>query len=175
MGNVAQSLEWDGLATAPTDSIRIWPKGGKTFTAFTGSANLMPGLACYLSAAPNTFIEAGAILGKTATEGFLYVVEVEAESVYQAENYVLATAYAASVSCRVFRPKVGDQFWLKGSSLTCAEQETLVTAANGLWTNVGDPDGQVGAAMAWACKALAPLTSGTWVPGEFIGMHTFDN
>ena len=70
---------------------------------------------------------------------------------------------------------VGMDVWCKGSSLTYVQDEILVPAANGLVTNVTDPDGETIETESWGFRALGPVTSGTWVPCRFVGRIVYDD
>jgi len=179
MGVVSPSVLFHSRETEPLSTVLINDGGAlverKTMTADT--ANLKPGMLTYITAStyPNEITESGAEHGKLTTSGGIWVVDIEASTANLAQNWTKDTAYADLDSVQAFHLRSGMQIWLRGSSLTAALEEILVPAASGLITNVDDtsPDDLVYNAHSF--KALTALTSGTWIPCEYVGLSAIDS
>lgn len=179
MGTVGRSWLFHSHATQPMSSILIDPNGNpiQYFPGVADTANIYAGLLVYRTATTyeNEVTECPADYGDIATEGFPMAVEIEPVDIHMDENYDIDTAYADGDPIpRLLKLYPGMWIWVKGSSLTAAQDELLVHAASGLVTNVGDPDGAAIDQASYAYRALADISSGTWIPVEVVGRQAFD-
>jgi len=176
---MGRGFGWYSNATEPLSSVLIDPMTSpvRYLPGVTDEASIYAGLLVYLTAGsyPNDFTRCAALHGKIATHGKPYLVEAPDADIHMAYNYDFTTAYSDKDPIKILElfPKMW--VWVKGSTITAALGETLVHAANGLVTNVGDPDGEVHAISCYAYKALMTVTSGTWVPVEVLGLTSIDN
>ena len=174
MGTVARSPLYDSDQTEPLSTILISDGGAevlrRTMTADT--ANLKPGMLVYITANtyPNEVTECGKEHGAAdSTIGEIWVVDIEASTAHMPQPYSKDTAYADLDPVQCFKLANGMKFWGKGSSLTATISEILVTAASGLISNQDDPSPDAVALDLDGFRALTALTSGTWLPVQYIG------
>ena len=117
----------------------------------------------------------GAKQGKDHLDKSPLLIEIDPAHMSLPDNYDKTTAYPDNSKMRALELFVGMDVWVKGSSLTAAQDESLVCAANGLVTNVGTAVGETIDATAYGFRALSPLTSGTWIPVRYLGRITYDD
>ena len=178
MGTVARSPLWKSDQTEPDDTILISPGGNAVdlVDLITDTSNIKPGLCTYISANtyPNEVTESGAVHGDDSRVQTQFSIEIPAHHIRFPGNYEKDVAFDDLDPCQGFEHKPGMKIWMKGTSLTCLLGENLTNGANGLVTNVGDPDGVAIDISAFVFKALAPMTSGTWVPCLIKAKTAFD-
>lgn len=179
MGTVARSFSFNMDDTQPRDTVLIKTGGNDCplLSATADAASIVPGafLTNTATTEPSEMTLAGAISGSTALNSELYICEIDRSSANIAYGTDVASiSYADNDDIKVYEMKIGMEVWAKGSSLTCAIGERLVTAANGLVTTVGDPDGVAIDEACYEFLALAAISSGTWVPVRFLGIGAHD-
>lgn len=177
--SVSRSVIFDSDMTRPMDTVLISTGGNACplLQATADAASIAPCLILYRSASTyaNEMTQAGAVHGDDALLQDLYVCEIDPSSnAIARDGTEYDNAYADLDSIKVYQLKEGMEFWAKASNLTCDVGEMLTTAANGLLTNVGDPDG---VAIDIACPAFMALAAGTgvtYVPVRYLGRRAFD-
>ncbi len=174
MGSVSRSPLFDSDQTEPLSTVLISDGGAeiirRTMTADT--ANLGAGLLCYITGTtyPNDVTEAGKEHGAAdQTIGSLWVVDIEASTAKLPTGYDNSTTYADGDPIQCIHLEIGMKFWAKGSTLTAAQGEILVTAAVGLVSNQDDASADAITLSIDGFRALTALTSGTWIPVQYIG------
>ena len=179
MGTVSRSPFFHSHATEPLATVLINPNGNPIsyIPIVADTANIYSGLIVDLTATtyPNEVTEMGAKQGKDHLDQHPLLVEIDPAHISLPLNYDKTTAHPDLAKMRGLELFVGMDVWCKGSTLTAAQDETLVPAANGLVTNMGDPDGETIEATAWGFRALTALTSGTWIPCRVLGRVTYDD
>ena len=179
MANCARSYVWHSHATEPMNSVLINPNGNPVsyLPVVADSGNIYAGLlvdqtgTTYL----NEVTEMGAQQGKDHLDKSPLLVEINSDHMNLPLNWDKTTAYPDGAKLKALELFVGMDVWCKGSTLTTLQDETLVPAAAGLVDNMTDPDGEVIEQVAWGFRALAPMTSGTWIPCRYLGRVTFDD
>lgn len=180
MGTVSRSFMFHSDATQPMDTVLIKTGGNDCplLTATADAASIVPGglLTNTATTEPSEMTLAGAAIGGIGTDNELYICEIDRSTVNIAYGTdVGSISYADNDTIKVYELKPGMEVWCKASSLTAAIGERLVTAASGLVTNWGDPDGTTTAITGHQFLLLAAISSGTWVPCRYLGIQSFDN
>lgn len=179
MGDVSRSVYFRSHATEPMSTVLINPNGNPIsyLPVIADTANIYSGMLVDITASTyaNEVTELGAQQGKDHKDPAPLLIEIDPAHMSLPLNYDKTTVHPDLAKMRALELFVGMDVWLKGSSLTCTLDETLVPAASGLVTNVGDPDGEAIDTVSYTFRALAPLTSGTWVPCRVTGREAFDD
>jgi hypothetical protein len=179
MGDPARSPFFRSHQTEPLSTVLINANGNpiEYIDCVADTANLKACLLAYISASTyaNEITEAPADFGDVATEAFPLLIEIPDAHKNLPDNYDKTNGWSdGDGGIKALKLYKGMHVWLKGSTLTAAQGETLVHAASGLVTNVGDPDGKVHAVSQYAYKALTALSAGTWIPCEVLGLTSID-
>ena len=179
MGTASRSPYFHSHATEPMSTVLINPNGQPVsyLPVVADTANIYSGMLVDITAStyPNEVTELGAQQGKDHLDPHPLLIEIDPAHESLPLNYDKTTAHPNLAKMRALELFVGMDVWLKGSTLTCSQDETLVPAAAGLVTNMGDPDGEAIEQTAFAFRALTALTSGTWIPCRVLSRATFDD
>ena len=179
MGTASRSYVFHSHATEPLSTVLINPNGKPIsfLPVVADTANIYAGLLVERTASlyENEVTEMGAKQGKDHLDMSPLLIEIEEASMHLPDNYDKATQYPDKASMKALELFVDMDIWVKGSSLTVHQDETLVPAANGLVTNMTDPDGEVIEKVGWGFRALSDVSSGTWIPVRFLGRVTYDD
>ena len=177
MGTVSNSPYFRSKMTEPLSTVLIDnPLDAEKIPVIADEASIVPGMITFISASTyaNEISMADAVHGKTALQGQILVVEIESSDIHHPANFDKTTAGADLQPMQAYVIKKDMKFWAKGSTLTAAEDEELVCGANGVITNVGDPDGVAIDEVSHTFVALAAITSGTWIPVRYVGKFAHD-
>ena len=117
-----------------------------------------------------------ALMGSVSTTGKMYTVELPQSDIHMPYDFGgdLTTVYSENDPILMREIRIGDRLWLKGSTLTVAEDQIVIPAANGVVGLIGDVDGTAIDECTHGFLSLGSMTSGTWMFGEYIGFHTHD-
>ena len=178
MGTFVHGMSSPGGGTEPFDRIIVEsPFGSKFFNAQDDAGGLIAGLLCYRTGTTqaNDMTVAGANHGSLGTQAKFYVVEIQADGAHMPAPYDKATAYGENDPILVREVRIGDRLWLKGSTLSVAEDQIVIMEAAGLVALVGDVDGAAIDLSGHGFVSLGSLSEGTWMLGEYIGHYCYDD
>jgi len=118
----------------------------------------------------NGFEVTGAAYGDSNTnEAFIYQVEIPGiHPQNQTVPYDKTSAYAAGDPITVKRHKLGNVYWLKGSSLTVTDGDKLITTTAGLVIAQTAHTATPLPHCTWA--PVKSFTSATWVKAMYLGI-----
>jgi hypothetical protein len=135
-----------------------------------------PGLLVYKSGtAPDPEVTVcGAMYGSSfEDEATIYVVEIPASHPSFPSAYDKSTAFTAQTDTfSIHRISLGDRIWLKGSSLSLNETDTVCTAADG--TVIQYASATIDKWNVHTFRIIGTWATATWVIGEYVGRTSQD-
>jgi len=137
---------------------------------------VFPGILVYKSGtAPDPEVTPCGVLYGSSFEddATIYVVEIPASHPTFPKAYDKSTyfAYGADVFS-IHRISIGDRIWLKGSSLSLNETDTVCTAAGGTVAQYASTTFDTYNAHTF--RIIGVWATATWVIGEYIGRTSQD-
>lgn len=177
MGTFVHGICSPASGTEPYDRIMLEsPMGSKFFTAHDDAGSLEVGWLVYRTGGTqaNDMTKAAAKMGGRPDQAKIYVVELPGSDTHKATNYDKTTTSSANDPILIREIRLGDRLWLKGSTLTCVEDNLVVPAA-GFVAPVTDPNGETIERCAHAFISLGAMTAGTWMVGEYVGIVAYDD
>jgi hypothetical protein len=179
MGTCSRSVLFDSDMTEPFNTVLIKTGGNDCpiVNLTSDEASHTPCMLTYITATTyaNEVKHLEAAHGSTSLNNTCFVVEFDFGTPAIAyDGTQVDNAYADLDSLKAYEVKKNMEFWGKGSSLTSLLGEILISADNGLLTNVGDPDGATIAVTAFGFMAIAAMSSGTYQPVRAVDKVAYD-
>ena len=109
-------------------------------------------------------------------EAEIFIIEIPRSNPAFPKTYDKSTAFPVSLqgsTYQMHRIKVGDQFWVKGSSISADASDLLVCASAGLVQAPGT-SGAADKFNAHTFRPVATFATATWVLVEYVGMLSHD-
>jgi len=135
-----------------------------------------PGLLVYKSGtAPDPEVTVlGALYGESfEDQATIYIVEIPASHPSFPKAYDKSTAFTAQTDVfSIHRISIGDRMWLKGSSLSLDETDTVCSAADGTVVQYASTTIDKWNIHTW--RIIGVWSTATWVIGEYVGRTSQD-